>query len=199
MTTEIKNCPYCREEINLEAIKCKHCGEFLNSSERQNEVECLQNKKLGKNLPKSHNTWAFILYTILTLGLYPDIWLFKSYKVINDLSPNSKFKIHKSLPIILLVINIVSVVVSLYRWTVGSIYLGENTLENVCNQLVFCFSALLYVYCTYYGVKIIAEYVKKEKNINIKFNIYAIVFVTVIYLNFFIYTLGERIEKSQRA
>jgi hypothetical protein len=37
MTVDKKKCPFCAEEINIDAIKCKHCGEFLNQINSQNE------------------------------------------------------------------------------------------------------------------------------------------------------------------
>ena len=33
--SETKRCPFCAEDIAKEAIKCKHCGEFLNNKDDQ--------------------------------------------------------------------------------------------------------------------------------------------------------------------
>lgn len=35
----VKKCPYCSEDIAYEAIKCKHCGEFLDSKSLQNRAD----------------------------------------------------------------------------------------------------------------------------------------------------------------
>ena len=63
--SEIKNCPFCGEEINVSATKCKHCGEWLNEHNSQDSL----NKKA--ELPKEYkrfNWGAFLLTWIWGIG-----------------------------------------------------------------------------------------------------------------------------------
>jgi len=63
----MKNCPFCAEEIQEEAIKCKHCGEFLDASRHP--------RLTAEKLPWYFRT-SFILIALLCVGplALPLIW-----------------------------------------------------------------------------------------------------------------------------
>lgn len=63
MNEDIKICPYCGEQININAIKCKHCGESL-IEQKNTQDSALKAKEIVQLLPKIKGLYSKITHII---------------------------------------------------------------------------------------------------------------------------------------
>lgn len=83
---QTKRCPYCAEEILADAVKCKHCGEWL-SKPSQGPIAYVP---VGMRYSFVQPVWQFVLLTLFTFGLYEIRWYYRNWKYL---------KVHHSLDI----------------------------------------------------------------------------------------------------
>ena len=72
----IKKCPFCAEEIIAEAIKCKHCGEWLSKpSVMSNDTTSTVHQHSNAQAP-----WRLVLLSFFTFGMYEYYWFYRNWK-----------------------------------------------------------------------------------------------------------------------
>jgi len=90
----MKKCPYCAEEIQSNAIKCKHCGEWLQNPDVKSIIELPQKKEKDYLDTFADDQKQVTKYTKVAL-IFSLLWLAGIGSLIAIIYSNKAFKIIK--------------------------------------------------------------------------------------------------------
>ena len=194
MSEEQITCPYCNAAIDKDSEKCPNCGEHFKEVSIPLKID-----SLGK----------FVVFNIITLGLYQYIWLIFNLKNINEMIVKEKDKKKLNFPIIILaIIALISIVNVLVFKIFGAIELPQNLaviyfiIGKIIRPIFFSLGLILTYIITYRIIRIIERYTKTKYEIEITHSetawLLSPIFFTLLlspmfYLIYFIYTFKERV------
>ena len=167
------NCPYCDGEVSTQADKCPHCGEKLtpkNGTTIDNIQEDLTN--ISKEL-NNITTGKFILFSILSLGIYTMFQMVKLIERLKIVGLSKKYKIELWFCLVFIILMYITI---------------------ISNPDATGSAGIFFIAYTYLVIGSIKKYVLEKYNKKLKLNHLGALFFSVFYLHFFINTLDRRIK-----
>lgn len=79
-TPATKRCPYCAEEILADAVKCKHCGEWLNRS----ATPATPAEAAKPVYSQYQETGDLVLLCLASFFLYEVYWEYRNWKYVRE-------------------------------------------------------------------------------------------------------------------
>lgn len=127
-------------------------------------------------------TLNFVLLSIVTLGIFNVMWLFKNNNQIEEIL-EEKILDHR----------VIIVLAAVIGWS--SIFSSEPDLE-VLGGILSILSSVFYIVWAFKSKKALQKLMLNEHKIDYKMNSFYTFFFNVYYINFCINELEEEVEKS---
>ncbi len=70
-----KKCPFCAETIQIEAVKCRYCGEWIEGGAAT---------RAPAKYSDAQPVWHLVLLSIATFSLYNIYWVYRTWRQLRD-------------------------------------------------------------------------------------------------------------------
>jgi hypothetical protein len=141
--------------------------------------------KKAINLP----TLKFVLFSIITAGIYPILWIAKYSNMIKETFEIEDNNFPKNYDFYLAI----SVGLGLYLKSLVIYDMGFMRLGMFCSLI----SWILYIIWSFKIQKAILKYTKEKMNIEYKMHSTNTFFLTIYYINYCINELGKKIDEEK--
>lgn len=190
-TQELKQCPFCSENIKADAIKCKHCEEWLQAPNRENYRSKGLNTEQYDELIQFKSKYGgstFLLcclQSIFTVS-YIAFWVGERYKVLNELGAKqyNASKVSVGLILSTVLFGGLGILISLFSILVPDNDSGTKAGLGVIQVFFSGIGNILYLVTVFKLGGLLETYVNKVTNSYYKINRVALFFFGISYINY---------------